>query len=57
MALQGYTVSDQRKSDQKTVDAAVMTAIKKHPEHKLLLGYLGSRFALGKNQHPHNLVF
>jgi len=53
----GYAVSDERKKDQKTVDGAVMAAIKKHKESKSLLGYLGSRFALGKNQHPHKMVF
>jgi len=52
-----YTVSDQRKSDQKQVDAAVLSVIRSHPEKKFLFGYLGSRFSLTKNQHPHKLVF
>uniref|UniRef100_F1LBZ4 Large ribosomal subunit protein eL6 n=1 Tax=Ascaris suum TaxID=6253 RepID=F1LBZ4_ASCSU len=52
-----YTVSEQRKADQKEVDTPILAAIKKHPEHKFLFGYMGSRFALGKNQYPHEMVF
>lgn len=52
-----YTVSDQRKIDQKTVDSVVLEAIRKHPERKYLFGYLGSRFSLGKNQYPHKMLF
>ncbi|CAG9536729.1 unnamed protein product [Cercopithifilaria johnstoni] len=52
-----YTVSDQRKADQKTVDSVVLEVIRKHPEKKYLFGYLGSRFALGKNQFPHQMLF
>ncbi|KHN77073.1 60S ribosomal protein L6 [Toxocara canis] len=52
-----YTVSEQRKADQKVVDTPILAAIKKHPEHKFLFGYMGSRFALGKNQYPHEMVF
>ncbi|VDK71676.1 unnamed protein product [Litomosoides sigmodontis] len=52
-----YTVSDQRKADQKAVDSVVLEVIRKHPEKKYLFGYLGSRFALGKNQFPHQMLF
>ena len=52
-----YEVTDQRKSDQKSVDTAIIQAIRAHKEKKFLFGYLGSRFSLGKNQYPHNLVF
>ncbi|VIO91645.1 Uncharacterized protein BM_BM5430 [Brugia malayi] len=52
-----YTVSDQRKADQKAVDNVVLEVIRKHPEKKYLFGYLGSRFALGKNQFPHRMLF
>lgn len=52
-----YTVSDERKADQKVVDGPIMEAIRKHPERKFLFGYLGSRFALGKNQFPHKMIF
>lgn len=57
ISLQEYTVSEQRKADQKEVDTPILAAIKKHPEHKFLFGYMGSRFALGKNQYPHEMVF
>lgn len=52
-----YQVTDQRKSDQKSVDSAILQAIRGHKEKKFLFGYLGSRFSLAKNQYPHNLVF
>jgi len=52
-----YVVSDQRKADQKTVDAPILAAIRKHADRKMICGYLGSRFALGKNQHPHKMLF
>jgi len=52
-----YVVSDQRKADQKTVDAPILAAIRKQADRKMIYGYLGSRFSLGKNQHPHKLVF
>uniref|UniRef100_A0A915D985 Large ribosomal subunit protein eL6 n=1 Tax=Ditylenchus dipsaci TaxID=166011 RepID=A0A915D985_9BILA len=54
---EGYTVSEQRKSDQKQVDSTILTAISKHSDKKFLFGYLGSRFSLGKNDHPHNMSF
>jgi large subunit ribosomal protein L6e len=50
-------VSDQRKQDQKTVDAGVLDAIRKNPEKKFLFGYLGSRFHLAKGMQPHKMVF
>uniref|UniRef100_A0A7E4VHZ1 60S ribosomal protein L6 n=1 Tax=Panagrellus redivivus TaxID=6233 RepID=A0A7E4VHZ1_PANRE len=53
-----YVVSDQKKADQKAVDTAILAAIKAtKAEKKFLLGYLGTRFSLGKNEYPHNLVF
>ncbi|KAF8356856.1 rpl-6, partial [Pristionchus pacificus] len=54
---QEYKVSEQRKTDQKLVDKAVLTAIKKHPEHKFLRGYFSTRFSIRKNQQPHAMVF
>uniref|UniRef100_A0A915DYE9 60S ribosomal protein L6 n=1 Tax=Ditylenchus dipsaci TaxID=166011 RepID=A0A915DYE9_9BILA len=42
----GYTVSEQRKSDQKQVDSTILAAISKHSDKKFLFGYLGSRFSL-----------
>ncbi|MFH4977867.1 hypothetical protein AB6A40_004576 [Gnathostoma spinigerum] len=55
--FQEYVVSDQKKADQKVVDAAVIEAIKKHPDHKILTGYLSSRFSLEKHQYPHEMIF
>uniref|UniRef100_A0A0K0CZP8 Large ribosomal subunit protein eL6 n=1 Tax=Angiostrongylus cantonensis TaxID=6313 RepID=A0A0K0CZP8_ANGCA len=52
-----YQVTEQRKTDQKAIDKPILEAIKKHPEHKFLFGYLGSRFMLGKRDYPHNMVF
>jgi len=52
-----HTVSEQRKSDQKQVDATILAAIAKHPEKKFFCGYLGSRFCIGKNQYPHKMIF
>uniref|UniRef100_A0A1I7XSA9 Large ribosomal subunit protein eL6 n=1 Tax=Heterorhabditis bacteriophora TaxID=37862 RepID=A0A1I7XSA9_HETBA len=52
-----YQVTEQRKADQKAIDKTILSSIKKHPEHKFLFGYLGSRFSLGKNQCPHNMIF
>ena len=52
-----YEVTEQRKTDQKSIDTALLQAIRGHPEKKFLFGYLGSRFSLGKNQYPHNMVF
>ncbi|KAI6180083.1 60S ribosomal protein L6 [Aphelenchoides besseyi] len=52
-----YTVSDQRKEDQKKVDAMLINCIKSHPESKFLRAYLSTKFALGKGDLPHKLVF
>ncbi|EJK63044.1 hypothetical protein THAOC_16316 [Thalassiosira oceanica] len=47
-------VSDQRKADQKSVDAALMKAVESTP---VLKSYLGSKFTLGKHDRPHKMVF
>jgi len=47
-------VSDQRKADQKKVDAAVLKAVEATP---LLKNYLGSNFTLGKHDKPHKMIF
>jgi len=52
-----YVVTDQRKEDQKQIDSVIVAAIRKHADKKFVFGYLGSRFSLGKNDHPHNMVF
>ncbi|VDP86133.1 unnamed protein product [Echinostoma caproni] len=52
-----YSVSDERKEDQKIVDKQVTAAIKNHPESKLLHAYLRSLFSLGKRDYPHRMIF
>ena len=47
-------VSDQRKADQKKVDAALAKAVDAVP---MLSAYLGARFSLTKNDKPHNMKF
>lgn len=55
--FQEYSVSDERKEDQKTVDKQVLDAIRKNPEKKYLFGYLGAMFSLGSKQYPHKMIF
>ncbi|XP_055380381.1 60S ribosomal protein L6 [Condylostylus longicornis] len=52
-----YVPTEQRKKDQKEVDAVVLKAIKAHPEHKYLVKYLNNLFSLGSNQFPHRMRF
>ncbi|CAI4228996.1 unnamed protein product [Auanema sp. JU1783] len=52
-----YVVTEQRKTDQKAVDKAILESIKKNKDAKALFGYLGTRFALQKGQYPHKLLF
>lgn len=52
-----YVASEQRKADQKTVDKAVLEAVKSHKEGKLVRRYLKSQFALRSNQYPHRMLF
>ncbi|CAD5118755.1 DgyrCDS7432 [Dimorphilus gyrociliatus] len=52
-----YSVSDERKEDQLTVDKSVLEAIRAHPEKKLLFGYLGAMFSLNNRQYPHKMIF
>uniref|UniRef100_A0A182TNE6 Large ribosomal subunit protein eL6 n=1 Tax=Anopheles melas TaxID=34690 RepID=A0A182TNE6_9DIPT len=52
-----YVPTEQRKADQKTVDTAVMAAIKAHPEGKLIQRYLKSMFSLRTNMFPHRMKF
>ena len=47
-------VSDQRKADQKRVDAAVLKAVGATP---LMKNYLGSKFSLKKHDRPHKMIF
>lgn len=54
---QRFVPGDQRKKDQKEVDAAVVKAIKANPEGKFLKKYLQNMFALGSSQYPHRMKF
>eukprot|EP00499_Haloplacidia_sp_CaronLabIsolate_P003183 CAMPEP_0196769082 /NCGR_PEP_ID=MMETSP1104-20130614/317_1 /TAXON_ID=33652 /ORGANISM="Cafeteria sp., Strain Caron Lab Isolate" /LENGTH=181 /DNA_ID=CAMNT_0042139167 /DNA_START=39 /DNA_END=584 /DNA_ORIENTATION=+ len=47
-------LSEQRKADQKAVDASVMAAVAKVPA---LSAYLNAHFSLGKHERPHDMVF
>lgn len=53
----GYKVSKARKEDQITVDKQIFEAIKAHPDRKILLAYLKSRFGLSTGQYPHAMKF
>ena len=53
-AAKPAVVSDQRKADQKTVDAAILKVVEATP---LMKNYLGSNFSLKKYDRPHNMVF
>ncbi|XP_055546324.1 60S ribosomal protein L6 [Wyeomyia smithii] len=52
-----YVPSEQRKADQKKVDAAVMKVIAAHKESKVIKRYLKSMFSLRSNQFPHRMQF
>jgi large subunit ribosomal protein L6e len=51
----GYTASDQRKADQKSVDAGVLAAI--GGADSFLKGYLKKEFGLSRGEYPHKLKF
>merc|ERR1712176_1549963 len=49
-----YTASEQRKTDQKAIDAALLAPIAATPYMK---GYLQAQFGLSRGQYPHNIKF
>ena len=52
-----YKPSEQRKTDQASVDKMVLEAVKKHPEGASLKTYLKHVFTLSKGQYPHKMIF
>ncbi|XP_011550373.2 60S ribosomal protein L6 [Plutella xylostella] len=52
-----YVPSEQRKTDQKSVDELVIKAIGARADKKLLRGYLKSSFGLRSSQFPHRMHF
>jgi large subunit ribosomal protein L6e len=54
---QTYTVSAERKEDQKAVDTQLLAAIKKHPDGTVVRKYLKTLFELKHGQFPHQMKF
>lgn len=52
-----YKPDRKRKLDQLEVDAQIMAKIRKRPDKKVLLAYLGSYFKLRNRQYPHKMRF
>ncbi|XP_053209303.1 60S ribosomal protein L6-like [Panonychus citri] len=52
-----YKPNLQHRKDQVEVDKQIIEAIRKHPEKKLMFGYLGSYFCLRNNMYPHKMKF
>lgn len=55
--MQKYVPSEQRKADQRLVDAAVVAAIGARDDKKLVRGYLRAAFGLRSSHYPHRLRF
>lgn len=50
-----YTVSDERKEDQKAMDKQVLAAVKANSPY--MAGYLSTKFTLQTGDYPHKMVF
>jgi len=57
VALQVYSVSEERKQDQVEVDKQLLSVVRKHPERKYMYSYLTSLFCLKSKEYPHMMVF
>jgi len=54
---EGYKLTEERKKAQVEVDKQIITAVKAHPEKRVLIAYLKSRFGLNNKQYPHKMKF
>lgn len=54
---QTWKPDEQRKADQKDMDKQMLGLIRKHPEKKMLMSYLGSYFQLRNRMYPHKMKF
>merc|ERR1712227_1012004 len=54
---EGYKPTEERKSDQATVDKQVLAALEKNKEGSALKKYLRASFSLSKGQFPHKMAF
>lgn len=52
-----YTLTEERKEDQKKVDSQLLSVIRDSKDSSLMLKYLLSSFSLGTRQYPHTMVF
>jgi len=52
-----YTLSNERKEDQVTVDKQILKVIKASKDKKSLKGYLETMFALKNKMYPHKMIF
>ncbi|VEL23472.1 unnamed protein product [Protopolystoma xenopodis] len=52
-----YHVSEQRRSDQKSIDAKVMRALSSQANGRMLTAYLMRPFSLSHADRPHKMVF
>lgn len=56
-AKEEYTLSNERKEDQVTVDKQILKVIKASKDKKGLKGYLETMFSLKNKMYPHKMIF